>query len=277
MWTPWPSKRKGSHSRVRRPTKRYAELCFEQLESRLAPAVFVVNSTGDAEDAFPGDGVSSTVSTVSGDPLFIGESPPVAGSGGELSLRQGIAINQVFRWRSSDPILGDIDTGLVKATKWVVVGANPTRLVFEGSGGGVTVFGDVLFEPYSRSVVDVVKDSQRIRYLIRGESTLRAAMMEANALPGEDRIVFNIPRIDPRFDPGRGTFLIQPNSSLPAVVDALTIDGTSQPGTAGAPIIELDGGLTGPATNGLTVEAVTTTIQGLSVKTFGTATGVRRR
>ena len=34
---------------------------------------------------------------------------------------------------------------------------------------------------------------------------------------------------------------IIPNSSLPAITDRVTIDGTTQPGFAGSPIIELDG------------------------------------
>ena len=51
--------------------------------------------------------------------------------------------------------------------------------------------------------------------------TLRAAIQQANANEGEEVITFNIPGPPPH--------TIQPLSELPAITDAVTIDGTTQP------------------------------------------------
>jgi hypothetical protein len=61
---------------------------------------------------------------------------------------------------------------------------------------------------------------------------------------------------------------IQPTSQLPNVKDAVIIDGTTQPGFAGAPLIELDGSLTTNA-YGLVIAGTTgSTIRGLIVNRF---------
>src|SRR2546426_9701517 len=65
-----------------------------------------------------------------------------------------------------------------------------------------------------------------------GACTLRAAIEEANAHAGADTIAFSI---------GSGVQTITPGSQLPAILEPVTIDGTTQPGFAGEPIIELDG------------------------------------
>ena len=66
-----------------------------------------------------------------------------------------------------------------------------------------------------------------------GNCTLRAAIEQANASAGADVIHFDIG--------GGGVQTITPGSSLTFVMDPVTIDGTTQPGFAGSPIIELDG------------------------------------
>ncbi|HYC60844.1 MAG TPA: putative Ig domain-containing protein [Thermoanaerobaculia bacterium] len=69
-----------------------------------------------------------------------------------------------------------------------------------------------------------------------GVCTLRAAIEEANAFAGADAIHFAI---------GSGaqtiSFIV-----LPAISEAVTIDGSTQPGYAGVPLIELDGTQTNP-------------------------------
>jgi hypothetical protein len=96
---------------------------------------------------------------------FAGTSPPVAGSTGTLILTD-IAQHQ-FRWISNDNILGPFDSGIVNATRWVVAGNNPIRIVFEGTAGGVFIRGDTLLQPYSRAVVDLASAAKRIRYLVK--------------------------------------------------------------------------------------------------------------
>lgn len=104
-----------------------------------------------------------------------------------------------------------------------------------------------------------------------GAGSLRQAILDANASPGADLIVFNIP--------GSGVRTISPLTVLPTITDPVTIDGYSQPGSsvntlAGANDavlqIELDGsqtGITAPV-HGLTITANNSVIRGLVINRF---------
>jgi hypothetical protein len=92
-----------------------------------------------------------------------------------------------------------------------------------------------------------------------GSGSLRQAILDANANAGADTIVFNIP--------GAGVHTITPASTLPTITDPVTIDGTTQPGFAGNPIIELSGAIAG-ATNGLNITAGSSTVLGLVINRF---------
>src|SRR4029077_18301868 len=83
---------------------------------------------------------------------------------------------------------------------------------------------------------------------------------DANANPGADVIVFAIP--------GTGVQTISPASALPEITDPVTIDGTTQPGYAGAPLIELDGAGAGQGVAGLDISAGGTTLRGLAIGRF---------
>lgn len=73
-------------------------------------------------------------------------------------------------------------------------------------------------------VVENVSDS--------GAGSLRSAIIAANLTPGLDFIYFNIP--------GEGVHAIRPTSPLPAITDAIFINGDTQPGYApGQPLIEI--------------------------------------
>lgn len=100
-------------------------------------------------------------------PGFFGTSPPVAGSRSTLYFPADVAGRRVFRWHSNDPILGEISTGgFVSGAQWTYLPGPPARLLFIAVGGGAQFVGDVLFEPHSRAVVDVVKGGRRVRYLL---------------------------------------------------------------------------------------------------------------
>ena len=93
-----------------------------------------------------------------------------------------------------------------------------------------------------------------------GPGSLRQAILDANAHPGTDTIAFNIP--------GSGVHTIQPSSALPALTDSAVIDGTTQPGFAGSPLIVLNGNAAGAGVNGLTVTAGYSTVQALVINGF---------
>jgi hypothetical protein len=91
-----------------------------------------------------------------------------------------------------------------------------------------------------------------------GPGTLRQAILDANAAPGRDTIAFAI---------ADGARTIRPTSALPAILDPVTIDGTTQPEFAGRPIIELDGSVAGTA-SGLVLDAPGNTVRGLVINRF---------
>src|SRR5882672_5453171 len=93
-----------------------------------------------------------------------------------------------------------------------------------------------------------------------GLGSLRQAILEANDNPGPDLITFNIG--------GGGVQTITPLSALPDITDPVTIDGTTQPGFAGTPIIELDGASAGTGVTGLTITAGNSTVEGLVINRF---------
>ena len=89
-----------------------------------------------------------------------------------------------------------------------------------------------------------------------GTGSLRQTILDANGHPGADTIVFNIP--------GSGLHTITPSTALPTISDPVTIDGSTQPGFAGDPIIELNGSQAGANVDGLRITPGTASFQGWS-------------
>ncbi|HEU4769744.1 MAG TPA: SBBP repeat-containing protein, partial [Pyrinomonadaceae bacterium] len=87
-----------------------------------------------------------------------------------------------------------------------------------------------------------------------GIGSLREAITLANDTFGADTITFNIP--------GAGVKVINLLLPLPEITEAVVIDATTQPGYAGAPLVELDGANAG-FENGLVITAGNSTVRGL--------------
>ncbi len=92
-----------------------------------------------------------------------------------------------------------------------------------------------------------------------GFGSLRRAILVANAAAGRDTITFAIP--------GTGVRTITPLSALPTITDAIEIDGLTQPGFSGQPLIELSGASAG-ITDGLILSAGSSLIRGLAINRF---------
>ncbi len=92
-----------------------------------------------------------------------------------------------------------------------------------------------------------------------GAGSLRQAILDANANPGLDSINFNI---------AGPSLKIQPQLGLPDITDPIVIDGSTQPGFSGAPIVELNGGKS--AVRALFVNAPGSTIRSLVINGFST-------
>lgn len=96
-----------------------------------------------------------------------------------------------------------------------------------------------------------------------GAGSLRAAITSANANPGADTISFNIA--------GTGPHVIALVTSLSAIADPVTIDGTTEPdfGAGPAPVVQIDGGATTGAYGFVFgVGSDGSTIKGLSIGNF---------
>jgi photosystem II stability/assembly factor-like uncharacterized protein len=102
-----------------------------------------------------------------------------------------------------------------------------------------------------------------------GTGSLRDAIINANANLGPDTIVFNIP--------GLGVKTISLLNLLPEITERVTIDGTTQPGYAGSPLIEIDGLAVASGNgnaNGLVIKAGSTTVRGLAIGNFRNGFGI---
>jgi titin len=93
-----------------------------------------------------------------------------------------------------------------------------------------------------------------------GAGSLRQAITDANGHAGGDSIVFNIG--------GGGVQTINLASPLPMITDAVFIDGTTEPGFAGSPLIVLNGAGAGTNTAGLWITAGGSTVRGLVLEQF---------
>ena len=93
-----------------------------------------------------------------------------------------------------------------------------------------------------------------------GPGSLAQAIEDANAAGGPDEIVFNIT--------GTGIHTIALTAPLPPITDPVVIDGTTQPGYAGMPVIQISGANAGVGVDGLTISAGDSTLRGLAINRF---------
>ena len=99
-----------------------------------------------------------------------------------------------------------------------------------------------------------------------GPGSLRQAILDSNAATGQaNTIDFAIP--------GGGVQTIAPLSALPAITQPVLIDGLSQPGYAGTPLIEIDGRNAGGG-DGLTITGSDVTVRGLDISGFSQGAGI---
>ncbi|MDG3005008.1 Ig-like domain-containing protein [Paludisphaera mucosa] len=106
-----------------------------------------------------------------------------------------------------------------------------------------------------------------------GAGSFRQAILDANTTTGPNLIQFHI---------GSGPQTIIPATPLPTISNPVTIDGASQPGFAGAPLIQIDGSqifypdvtppIRVPDVTGLVVTA-RSTVRGLAINRF-TGSGI---
>src|SRR4051794_15524250 len=79
--------------------------------------------------------------------------------------------------------------------------------------------------------------------------SLRGAITSANDHPGIDAITFAIGTGPQTIKPGSSSS--NPEESLPIVTDPVVIDGTTQPGYSGSPLIRIDNSAAAPGSSAL--------------------------
>ncbi len=100
-----------------------------------------------------------------------------------------------------------------------------------------------------------------------GPGSLRQAILDSDAAAtgSTNTIDFDIP--------GQGVQTIAPASPLPTITNPVLIDGFSQPGYDGTPLIELDGSQAGTG-DGLTISGPDVTVRGLDINNFSQGAGI---
>jgi hypothetical protein len=217
-------------------------------------------------------GHSPALTVTSGDVIVTGmtfttatDAPTIQVTGGSLTMRNdNIESSTGFRDAAISITDGTMDLGTASDPGHNILDINGTgEFVRNATTNPVPEVGDTFEVNGTPSpnifTVETTADS--------GPLSLRQALLDANASPndaaGPDVIQFAIP--------GGGVQSMALASALPAITDPVTIDGTSQPGYGGTPLIELQGSAAGSGANGLTVGngGDGSVIEGLVIDGFG--------
>ena len=188
---------------------------------------------------------------------------------GGVSISLGSGVDSVFATAQTVPMFiagGGLSTGPADQLNLSFTGAvNPVQHTFGFGAGSLTSdnLATLTWNGFEQHTNDYVFPAMLsvTNTLDSGPGSLRQAILDANATPnvsGPDLIRFDIP--------GAGTHTIQLQSALPQIGDPVIIDGTTQFGYAGAPVVELDGSQAGSI--GLFVYSGGTTIRGLALQSF---------
>jgi hypothetical protein len=206
-----------------------------------------------ASDGAANDRLGSSVA-ISGDTLVLGvpgdqiDANTSQGSA-FIFVRSGATWTMQQRLTASDGASSDVFGNSVAISgDTVVVGASSDDVGATNNQGSAYLFSAV----QNHITVTNANDS--------GAGSLRQAILDANAGPGLDII---------KFSAGAGLQTISLSTSLPAITDAVIIDGTTQSGYAGTPLIEITGiGVAAPDDDGLVINASFCTIKGLAINSF---------
>ncbi len=162
------------------------------------------------------------------------------------------SFGSVSSWSLFDPVAAGVGTEPDGARSAVFDG----RYLYVGHGNGSSGFsGEVLRLDTARA----------------GQGSLRRLVTNANAIAGTQASSFAIPTSDPGYAASPAGFTISPSAPLPAVVDPLVLDASTQAQSAalGRPVVAIDGAAAG-AGAGITLDAGSdgSEIRGLAVGGF---------
>jgi FG-GAP-like repeat len=133
-----------------------------------------------------------------------------------------------------------------------------------------TVFSGTIFRLRPR--LEVIEDRTLLSTFVvsntgdSGPGSLRQAIVDSNNATGATNTIdFDIS--------GSGVQTINPLSPLPAITNPVLIDGASQPGYSGTPLIELSGSQAGGG-DGLTITGAGVSVRDLDINNFSQGAGI---
>jgi hypothetical protein len=179
--------------------------------------------------------------------------------GGSVSFTVGASgTGLTYRWRKNGVNL--VDGGNISGATTTMLTINPVGPA-DYASYDVVVTDSFGFTVVSAPAALTTVTGMVTNTLDSGVGSLRQAILDANGCPGLNNINFNIP--------GAGVQTITPLSALPIITDPVIIDGTTQPGFSGSPLIELNGASAGSSVDGLLITAGGSTVRGLVINGFG--------
>jgi autotransporter-associated beta strand protein len=193
----------------------------------------------------PGATYQAQLSGATGDQLDVTGTVTLTGSNLSLSGAPTAASYILINNDGSDAVAGTFN-GLADGAI-VSVGGRFFSVTYSGGTGNDVAIIDAL-------TVTNTNNS--------GAGSLRQVITNANTIPGADTIRFAI---------ASGAQTIAPTSTLPNITGPTIVDGTTQPGYAGTPLIELSGASAGAGVSGLVVNGAASSnsvIRGLVVNRF---------
>ena len=114
-------------------------------------------------------------------------------------------------------------------------------------------------------------DQGSLRQFIRNANRLTddATLDQAGRTPGRETSIFMIPTTDTGYSAAPLAYTIRPTAVLDDITDPVILDGTTQPGFSGSPIIEIDGTSVAVGDeNGLTLQAGNSVVRGFVINRF---------
>ncbi len=227
-----------------------------------SPGIFTVAGDAQLADAstftIEIDGTAGAGVAGGHDQLSVTGSLDIAGTtmlatAGSAAVSLGDSFTIISRTGGTGTFDG-LAEGAVVSTDFVGSGWPATISYQSGDGDDVVLFVDASI------CLEVTNTNDS------GAGSLRDAINCSNSNAGVDTITFNIP--------GAGPHTIAPQSPLPALIDAVVMDATSEPDFAGTPVVELEGSSAGAGANGLEVLGGNSTVRGFVINRFD-GSGIR--
>jgi len=201
----------------------------------------------------PASATSAATTATSATPTATPTTPPPTNPAPTATTLAATSTPTPTGTATNTPTPTETPTSTTTPTETATPTSTPTPTATPNNSFVVNVTGDAV----DANTADGICETATV-----GECSLRAAIEQANVSAGANIILFNIP--------GSGLYSIAVTTWLPSITDAVVIDGATQPGFSGTPIIELNGNATtyDGFQAGLVIIGGNSTVRGLAINRF---------